>query len=225
MTAKRNLSKGLQLNTSYAWSKSLDYNSQFLQGVVVQDSRNLRNDYGRSDFDAAHHFSVSGIYALPFHGNRLKDGWQMSLIETAQTGQPLNFHISTTTLTNGLTTVRPNVSGPIMAGCSKASLRTPCRQRADWLHPEPVRSSLIRAPAGFGSLGRNVVSESRIPGCGFHVDPRTLVSASSVRATWLAASFSRRVRHLQSRKLRESELDGSGCRSIRPSDESTTFGP
>src|SRR5580692_3811825 len=107
LTAKRRLAKGLEFNTNYTFSKSIDYNSQFLQGVTVQDSRNIRNDRGLSDFDVRHHFVMSGIYALPFHGNRLKDGWQMSLIETAQTGQPLNFHISTTTLTNGLTTVRP----------------------------------------------------------------------------------------------------------------------
>jgi hypothetical protein len=154
LTAKRNLSKGLQLNASYAWSKSLDYNSQFLQGVVVQDSRNIRNDYGPSDFDARQHFNISGIYALPFHGNRFKDGWQISLIETAQTGQPLNFHISATTLTNGLTTVRPDVSGPISSGFSPATNLS--ASAVNYLNNPQV--FFDQNAAGFGTLGRNAVS-------------------------------------------------------------------
>jgi hypothetical protein len=153
LTAKRRLAKGLEFNTNYTFSKSIDYNSQFLQGVVVQDSRNIRNDRGLSDFDARHHFSVSGIYALPFHGNRLKDGWQMSLIETAQSGQPLNFHISTTTLTNGLTTVRPNVSGPIMAGFNPSY--TLSAAAVGYIQNPQV--FFDQGAAGFGSLGRNVV--------------------------------------------------------------------
>jgi hypothetical protein len=153
LTAKRRLAKGLQFDTSYAFSKSIDYNSQFQQGVVVQDSRNIRNDRGLSDFDTRHHFVMSGIYALPFHGNRLKDGWQMSLIETAQTGNPLNFHISTTTLTNGLTTARPNVTGPIMAGFTPSY--TLSAAAVGYIQNPQV--FFDQGAAGFGSLGRNVV--------------------------------------------------------------------
>jgi hypothetical protein len=153
LTAKRRLAKGLQFDTNYTFSKSIDYNSQFLQGVTVQDSRNIRNDRGLSDFDVRHHFVMSGIYALPFHGNRLKDGWQMSLIETAQTGQPLNFHISTTTLTNGLTTVRPNVTGPIMAGFTPSYTLS----AAAVGYVENPQVFVDQGAAGFGSLGRNVV--------------------------------------------------------------------
>ncbi len=153
LTAKRRLAKGLQFDASYSFSKSIDYNSQFLQGVVVQDSRNIRNDRGLSDFDVRHHFVLSGIYALPFHGNRLKDGWQMSLIETAQTGNPLNFHISTTTLTNGLTTVRPNVSGPIMTGFNPAYNLS----AASVGYIQNPQVFFDQGAAGFGSLGRNVV--------------------------------------------------------------------
>ncbi|HLW76344.1 MAG TPA: TonB-dependent receptor, partial [Bryobacteraceae bacterium] len=153
LTAKRRLAKGLQFDASYAFSKSIDYNSQFLQGVVVQDSRNIANDRGLSDFDTRHHFVVSGIYALPFHGNRLKDGWQVSLIETAQTGNPLNFHISTTTLTNGLTTVRPDVSGPIMSGFNP-SFNLSAAAVGYIQNPQVF---FDQGATGFGTLGRNVV--------------------------------------------------------------------
>ena len=43
-TAAKRLSKGLQFNASYTWSKSIDYNSQSSQGITVQDSNNLRGD-------------------------------------------------------------------------------------------------------------------------------------------------------------------------------------
>ena len=42
VTAKQRLARGLQFNASYTWSKSLDYNSLSLQGVVVQNSYDLQ---------------------------------------------------------------------------------------------------------------------------------------------------------------------------------------
>jgi hypothetical protein len=54
VTATQRLSKGLQFNASYTWSKSLDYNSYSTGGIVGQDAYNLRGDRGLSDFDARH---------------------------------------------------------------------------------------------------------------------------------------------------------------------------
>jgi hypothetical protein len=70
LTATKRLSKGLQFNASYTYSKSLDYNSKTAQGIVVQNSYDLRGDYGLSDFDARHRLTVNGIYDLPFTRNR-----------------------------------------------------------------------------------------------------------------------------------------------------------
>src|SRR4030095_13287819 len=63
-TATKRLSRGLQFNASYTFSKSIDYNSQSSQGVTLQDSYNLRGDRGLSDFDARHRFVVSGLYEI-----------------------------------------------------------------------------------------------------------------------------------------------------------------
>ena len=71
LTANKRLSRGLQFNASYTFSKSIDYNSLNSQGVVIQDSYNLRGSRGLSDFDARHRFVISGLYELPFRGNRL----------------------------------------------------------------------------------------------------------------------------------------------------------
>ncbi|HEX2271502.1 MAG TPA: TonB-dependent receptor, partial [Pyrinomonadaceae bacterium] len=74
LTATKRLSRGFQFNASYTFSKSIDYNSLNSQGVVIQDSYNIRDSRGLSDFDARHRFVISGLYELPFRGNQFKEG-------------------------------------------------------------------------------------------------------------------------------------------------------
>src|SRR6266545_4023750 len=50
VSANKRLSRGLQFNASYTFSKSIDYNSLNSQGVVVVASYNLRGNRGLSDF-------------------------------------------------------------------------------------------------------------------------------------------------------------------------------
>ena len=57
-TAEKRFAKGLEFNTSYSWSKSIDENSRNYQGIVVQDSNNIRGDRGLSDFDARHRIVI-----------------------------------------------------------------------------------------------------------------------------------------------------------------------
>src|SRR6185295_20138845 len=83
--------RGLQFNASYTWSKSIDYNSQSSQVVTLQDNNNLRGDRALSDFDARHRLVVSGLYELPFHGNQLKEGWQLAMITQSQSGNPVTL--------------------------------------------------------------------------------------------------------------------------------------
>jgi len=116
VTTTKRLSFGLQFNASYTWSKSLDYNSlSFQNRVVIQNSLDPRGDYGRSDFDTRHRFVFSGLYQLPFHGNRLKDGWQLSSILQLQTGNPLTVLAGNPATGTGISsftgvaTIRPDV--------------------------------------------------------------------------------------------------------------------
>jgi hypothetical protein len=112
-TATQRISHGLQFNASYTWSKSLDFNSLTSQGAVnLEDSTNPRLDYGPSDYDARHRLVISGIYDLPFHGNRVVEGWQVSPIVTLQSGSPVNVVMSSTALT-GTATVRPDLLAPV----------------------------------------------------------------------------------------------------------------
>jgi hypothetical protein len=153
VTAKRRLAKGLQFDASYSWSKSIDYNSQIQQGVTVQNSDNIRGDRGLSDFNTPQRVVLSGVYNLPFHGNRLKDGWEFTIIEQAQAGQPINFHISTTTLSGGLTVIRPDVTGPITTGFTAGTNGS----ATSVTYIQDPQVFFDQGATGFGTLGRNVI--------------------------------------------------------------------
>ena len=109
ITANRRMSKGLQLSTSYTLSKSEDTNS-YDNTSVAQDNRDLSTGYGPSDFDTRHRFSLNGTYELPFHGNRLVEGWQLTGVLQVQSGNPLNIVTNINTFT-GTAPVRPDLVG------------------------------------------------------------------------------------------------------------------
>ncbi len=104
----------LQFGSSYTWSKALDYNSYSLASTsqAPQNSLYPRGDYGPADFDTRNHFSLSGVYDLPFHHGRLTDGWEISTITAFQDGNP--FTVNTTLANNGIVgRTRPNLLGPV----------------------------------------------------------------------------------------------------------------
>src|SRR5262249_1112234 len=107
ITASKRLAHGLQFSSSYTFSKSMhetSYNSPgnvWLTNTPMQDSTNLRSDHAPSDYDVRHRFVVSPIYALPFRGNRAVEGWQISLIQQLQSGNPFNI-ITTNSTFNGV---------------------------------------------------------------------------------------------------------------------------
>ncbi|MFN2532331.1 MAG: TonB-dependent receptor domain-containing protein [Pyrinomonadaceae bacterium] len=165
-TATKRLSRGLQFNASYTFSKSIDYNSLNSQGVIVQNSYDLRNSRGLSDFDARRRFVISGLYELPFHGSQLKEGWQLSTIVQSQTGNPVNIVVNNTTFTGTNNTLRPDVTGPIEI------LGTVSR----WFDTTP-----FVVPVGhFGSLGRNVVIGPGFNNVDFSIIKRTKITERQI---------------------------------------------
>jgi hypothetical protein len=142
VSASKRFAQGLQMEAYYTWSKSLDYNSLSTQGVVVQNSYNLRGDRGLSDFDTRHRCVVSGIYELPFRANRFVEGWELALLLQMQSGNPVNIVTSNSTVTGVANTLRPDVTGPIAIFGSVDR----------WFD-----TSVFLPVSRFGSLGRNVV--------------------------------------------------------------------
>ena len=182
VTANQRLAHGLQFNASYTWSKSLDYNSLSSQGVVVQNSYDLRGDRGLSDFDARHRFVVSAIYELPFRGNQFVEGWQLAAIVQAQSGNPVNIVTSNSTVNGVANTLRPDVTGPIKIIGSVER----------WFD-----TSVFTPVARFGSLGRNVVI-----GPGFNNTDFSVIKNTKIRREDARAVPGRVLRPLQPRELR-----------------------
>jgi hypothetical protein len=151
ITAEKRFAKGLQFSASEAFSKSIDENSRNFEGVVIQNSFDIAGDRGLSDFNVKSRFVVSGVYDFPFTGNRLKDGWRLSLFEQTQTGQPLNFHTSVSGFT-GNANLRPSVTGPVQVGFAPAT-NGAATSIQYILNP----SVFVNQGNAFGNLGRNVI--------------------------------------------------------------------
>src|SRR5262249_2004771 len=168
VTANKRLSTGLQFNASYTFSKSIDYNSLNTQGAVVQDSYNIRGDRGLSDFDARHRFVINTLYELPFKGNRLIEGWQVSSIVQLQSGNPVNVITNLNSSFTGTATIRPDLIGPInIVGKASPNLwftNTVCDPRVNVSTASGfcTSNSVFALPFSsngafhFGNLGRNV---------------------------------------------------------------------
>lgn len=173
MTARQRLARGLQFNAFYTWSKSIDYNSLSSQGVVVQNSYDLRGDRAVSDFDARHRFVVSAIYELPFRGNQFVEGWQLAVISQSQSGSPLNIVTSNSTVNGVVGTLRPDVTGPLNIIGSVEN----------WFD-----TSVFTPVARFGNLGRNVVIGPAFNNVDFSII-KTIEIADLVRAQLRAEFF------------------------------------
>ncbi|HEY6118389.1 MAG TPA: hypothetical protein VIV66_00445, partial [Pyrinomonadaceae bacterium] len=163
LAVNQRLTRGLQFNASYTWSKSLDYNSFSTGGIVGQNSYNLRGDRGLSDFDARHRFVISALYDLPFRGNQLVTGWQLALIVQSQSGNPINIVTSNATVNGVANTLRPDVNGPV------AIIGTADR----WFD-----TSAFTAVPQFGNLGRNVLI-----GPGFNSTDFSIIKQINLRET------------------------------------------
>jgi hypothetical protein len=99
---------GLTLLNSFTWSHSLDMASASLEGntPAPQDGNNIRGDYGQSDYNVPLDNVTSIIDELPFGRGRrflssangfvdaVLGGWQVSIINTMQSGTPFDVAYS-----------------------------------------------------------------------------------------------------------------------------------
>jgi len=145
VSANQRLGHGLQFNASYTFSHSIDEVSRNNEGIVVQDSTNIFNSRGNSDFDARHRFVANAIYELPFKGNRLVSGWKMAPIVVVQSGNPFNIVLATANTTGAGNTIRPNLVTPVQISGNPAQ----------WI-TNAMTAFTVPAANSFGNLGRNV---------------------------------------------------------------------
>jgi hypothetical protein len=158
----RRFSRGLNIVSSYTYSKSIDNSS----GIRVQGYDTLfpQNNYcqqcerGLSSFDVRQRWASSVLYDLPVgRGKRLNinngfanaiiGGWQTGAFVTIQSGVPATLSIGG--VDNSQTTAgydRPNATGQD----SYVSSKTPSR----WYNPAAFVEA---APGTYGNVGRNTM--------------------------------------------------------------------
>lgn len=93
LMVEKRFSRGLQLQGSYTWSKSIDNASSFED---ILNPFNFRADRALSKFDARHRFVLNYYWELPIRKSsgargKLINGWAVSGITTFQTGFPIRI--------------------------------------------------------------------------------------------------------------------------------------
>lgn len=184
----RGFGKTLQFRTAYTYSKCLDYGSYYtgndsigpngqtagLQaGNLANVNRNI--DYGPCDFDLRHNWTSNLILQLPFTGNRLKEGWQLSFITSVHSGTPYSVYDAID---------RANVG----AGAAAANAERPDLVPGANSNPTKVRitplgvfgfdpSAFQPQPLGFfGNLGRNTMVAPGVRDIDFSIAKNTRIT-------------------------------------------------
>ena len=107
ITIRRRFARGFFFSVSYVYSKSIDDGSTIQGGGnaglhQMEDPRNVRLEWGRSNFDTPHAFTVSYSYAIPYRGTArvgwMLRGWQLAGSGQAHTGQPFTPSLSNVNL-------------------------------------------------------------------------------------------------------------------------------
>ena len=158
--AKR-LSRGLQVNANYTFSKALD-NGLLNQNNAgfYQNSFSPGVEYGPSVFDRKHVFNLNWVYDVPIGKghivhlpggvDRILSGWYTSGIATAWSGVPLIVSDSSGSQTWGDATTLGPASGAIQTGAVSTGLNAPIsgtgynffsNNKADIVNFRPVQIS------------------------------------------------------------------------------------
>jgi hypothetical protein len=163
--ASRRVGRGLQFRGVYTFSKALDDGDNMNTSVAtnspafVANPLNPKGDYGRASFDVRHSAVLNATYDLPFGrgGNadynpwakRLLGDWQVSAIETLQSGLPFTPQLSYNPSNDGDTrnpvrpSINPNFTGNIIEGGPN-----------QYFNPNAFLQPL---PGTYGNVGRNTL--------------------------------------------------------------------
>ncbi|HEV3201430.1 MAG TPA: hypothetical protein VGZ73_26200, partial [Bryobacteraceae bacterium] len=106
VTLRRIFRNGFFYGLTYVYGKSIDNASQVSGSSAgdypgAQDSRDLRAERGRSDWDNGHSLLMFGSYVLPLRGGPWVRGWQISTTARLYTGQPFTPRVGNANLNLG----------------------------------------------------------------------------------------------------------------------------
>jgi len=157
----RRFGKSLQFRGAYTFAKALDDGDNMNTSVAtnspafVANPLDPRADYGRASFDIRHVAVLNATYELPFGRGkkdwlgRLVGDWQISGIQTFQSGLPFTPQLSYNPSNDGDTrnpvrpSVNPNFAGPVILGGAN-----------QYFDPNAFIQPL---PGTYGNAGRNIL--------------------------------------------------------------------
>jgi hypothetical protein len=179
---RKRLSYGLQLTGSYTWSHALDEQSGAGLFFTGNDTLNLKQSYGSSDFDQTHVFLINLTYSAPvvqkFKANKfangLLNGWTIATQTVAESGQPYSvydysgsaaslYYSSNDEITNPIVPLAPGVTAKQaeLQGTTGVNAGKPVLNPAAFA-PQFLTPGQDGVPAGdtgesvFGTTGRNL---------------------------------------------------------------------
>jgi hypothetical protein len=162
----RRLGHGLQFRGVYTFSKALDDGDNMNTSVAtnspafVANPLNPKADYGRASFDVRHAAVINATVDLPFERGQSSNknpwigmilaNWQVSAIETIQSGLPFTPQLSYNPSNDGDTrnpvrpSINPTFTGPVILGGAN-----------QYFNPNAFIQPL---PGTYGNLGRNTLN-------------------------------------------------------------------
>jgi hypothetical protein len=180
------LGAGLSLTTAFTWGKGMNYQSD--DDGALDFYIDQRRNYARTDFDREFAYVQSYVYQLPFgYGHKLVSAglaawilgnWQLSAILSLESGTPMTFTASGTSLNTPGETQTANQVGPVQV-LHGINTGHPWFSQASFTQPTSV---------AFGSSGRNILSGPGLFGLNLALS-KTFKLTERLRAELRAETF------------------------------------
>lgn len=166
LTVEKRLGGGLAFRAAYTYSKSIDLAQETLFGggsdIFLQNSRDLRSQRGRSDFDYRHRLVAGYDLELPFGRGRqffeegvashVVGGWRLSGLANVRSGRPFTVFAGAN---NSLVGNRGGLANALADCLRDGSLRDGTRGVDRWFD---TTAYAVPSPARLGNCGRNTLT-------------------------------------------------------------------
>ena len=157
MGINRRMTRNLAAQVSYTYSRCSDISSgNWSQegGTNILNPYDIEDDRGPCTFQLTHNLSANAVYALPFSGNALVEGWQVSGIFYASSGGAFTIGgIQALSNNVGATANRANYV-PDAPGCDGNPVFEDWQDRLRNGFPVYVNAACFQVPA-VGELGNS----------------------------------------------------------------------
>ncbi len=143
----RRFRRGLSLNATYTFAKSIDNSSTFggAGNTVAQDFNDLKAERGLSSFDHRHVFNMNALISVPRSENKFLKDWTLSGALVAQSGSPLTARV----LGN-----QSDSSGTGVVGASRAEATGLPISGGQFFN---LAAFTLPPATGYGNAGRNTI--------------------------------------------------------------------